>query len=369
MKLRLAISFLLVFAAYNIVYASRGEKINVAVMDLEISGDISAKYQKPLSDRLRQELFNTGKFKVFERNAMDKILAELSLPQSGIISEENAVEIGRLLGVANIILGSIAEVESEYFIYLRRVSVETGEILVSVNLECGGTMVDIMSKELRKTAKWLAKGKQPPKTSFSLGYGFGEIPLKTEGFEDITELLNGIDEPFILPADIDKKPFHSIHLEIMGRSNSYFLLELGEIPVKYTNIYFLKIGGGSRTYLTDRYANYIAPSIFFEGAVDLILFDLPDFPSIVEYDSTYYSGVYNYKSIEKKDPKGTIGFNLNSGFELKLVEHLVLQVRVGYFFALKSKMLEHTSYAEEEIEGATLGGNGVTFSGTISLAL
>ena len=62
----LAIFALFLFGIIENIYSQTTGKINIAVMDLE-APDVSASAQKALSDRLRTELFNTGRFAVMER--------------------------------------------------------------------------------------------------------------------------------------------------------------------------------------------------------------------------------------------------------------------------------------------------------------
>jgi curli biogenesis system outer membrane secretion channel CsgG len=49
-----------------------------------------------MTDRLRNELVNSGAFTVIERSKMDEILQEQGLQQTGCTSDECAVEIGKL---------------------------------------------------------------------------------------------------------------------------------------------------------------------------------------------------------------------------------------------------------------------------------
>ncbi len=112
------------------------KRLNVAVLDLEISGGIPEIYQKTLSDRLRLELLNTGRFNVIERNAMEEVLSEQGFQMSGCTSDECAVEVGRLLGVQGIIAGSIGKVGNTHSIILRHISVETGLIIASKGVDC-----------------------------------------------------------------------------------------------------------------------------------------------------------------------------------------------------------------------------------------
>lgn len=109
----------------------------VAVLDLEANG-ITIPEAKTLTDKLRAELLNTGKFKVIERSQIEQVLKEQGFQQKGCTSTDCAVEIGQLLGVKNIITGSIGKVGETFLISLRIIDVSTSEItkIVDENMQC-----------------------------------------------------------------------------------------------------------------------------------------------------------------------------------------------------------------------------------------
>ena len=70
----------------------------IAVLELQGQG-VSEAEAKTLTDRLRSRLVNTNAFHVLEREQMDEVLQEQGFQQSGCVSDECLVEIGRLVGV------------------------------------------------------------------------------------------------------------------------------------------------------------------------------------------------------------------------------------------------------------------------------
>jgi len=102
----------------------------IAVMDLDALG-VSIDESKALSDRLRYELHNSGKYVVLERAMMDEILKEQGFQLSGCVRDACIVEAGKLLAVEKIVGGSISKVGSIYSVSIRIISVETGEVLGS----------------------------------------------------------------------------------------------------------------------------------------------------------------------------------------------------------------------------------------------
>jgi curli biogenesis system outer membrane secretion channel CsgG len=64
---------------------------------------------KGISLLLEQKLVQDGKYRVIDRNAMDKILKEQNFSNSDRVDPNSAAKIGRILGVSAIITGSITQ--------------------------------------------------------------------------------------------------------------------------------------------------------------------------------------------------------------------------------------------------------------------
>ena len=128
----------------------------IAVIDL-IGNNVSDNEVKALTDRLRVELFNTKHFKVVERAMMEEILEEQGLQQSGCTTTECIVEVGKLIGVEQIIGGSISKVGNTFSISARIVSVETGNILHTATHDYKGEIDDLLTTGMKKVAKDLTK--------------------------------------------------------------------------------------------------------------------------------------------------------------------------------------------------------------------
>ncbi|RMF07985.1 MAG: DUF2380 domain-containing protein [Candidatus Neomarinimicrobiota bacterium] len=128
---------------------------------LEFSGkNVSSAEASALTDRLRTELFRTGRFKVVEREMMEEILQEQGFQQSGCASDECIVEMGRLIGVDQIIAGSVSKVGTVYSISARVVSVETGEIVHIATYDHEGQIGDLLKFGMRDVAYQLSGQKE-----------------------------------------------------------------------------------------------------------------------------------------------------------------------------------------------------------------
>lgn len=62
-----------------------------------------------VSDQVITELVNTNKFRVIEREQLDKVLREQNFGASGRVDPRSAARIGRILGVQYLIIGKVTE--------------------------------------------------------------------------------------------------------------------------------------------------------------------------------------------------------------------------------------------------------------------
>lgn len=146
--------FLFVFI--GISYAHAATLNSIAVVDLEMPEYLKTQ-QISLSDRLRSELGNTGQFIVVERNKMKQILDEQVLSASGLVDSSSAVRLGKLLGVNQVVAGSVAKVGNVFSVSVRLIDVETGEIAVTANMDCECPIEDVLVIVLKNVARKLAR--------------------------------------------------------------------------------------------------------------------------------------------------------------------------------------------------------------------
>ncbi|MCK4642097.1 hypothetical protein KAU32_00535 [bacterium] len=121
---------------YKIVYeeAAIGErKIPIAVLDFE-ENHLEEGTARIITEFIRQEMINSGEFYVLERSAIDQILKEVKFQQTGCTSAECAVEVGKILAVKKMIVGSVSRLGKKYFINIRMVDVETSNIDIATSV-------------------------------------------------------------------------------------------------------------------------------------------------------------------------------------------------------------------------------------------
>jgi curli biogenesis system outer membrane secretion channel CsgG len=136
----------------------------VAVMPISGQGVDSASAQV-VSDVLSNELLRTGKVRVMERSQMEKILKEQGFQQSGSCDgSECAVEMGKLLSIDKMVVGSLGKLGGSYSVSLRAVDVSTGEIVGSSQKMQRGEIDEVSASLLPGVAKELASALNPEET-------------------------------------------------------------------------------------------------------------------------------------------------------------------------------------------------------------
>jgi TolB-like protein len=111
-----------------------------------------------LSANLASELLRTGKFRVMERSQMDVILKEQGFQQSGACSgDQCAVEMGKLLAVDAMVLGTVAKVGETYTLNARLVNVQSGEVMQSVSRNSRANVDVLLTDVVPAVALDLAK--------------------------------------------------------------------------------------------------------------------------------------------------------------------------------------------------------------------
>lgn len=121
MRRLLAVAIVLL-AGTVMLNAQEGRKKRVAIFDFEygtvrsaVAGIFGSDVDvgKGISDLLVKHLVRDGSYSVIERKALDKILAEQNFSNSDRANPSSAAQIGKLLGVDAIIIGSITQFGQE----------------------------------------------------------------------------------------------------------------------------------------------------------------------------------------------------------------------------------------------------------------
>ncbi len=135
---------------------SQDSRQTVAVIDFDASG-ISQLEATSLTNRFRTAVGDVGAMRLVERGMMEEVLQEQGFQQTGCTSEECAVEVGQLLGVQNMIGGSIGRVGDTFTLDVRMISVQSGISLMTKQKTYAGKIdgliieVEVLAYELYGT--------------------------------------------------------------------------------------------------------------------------------------------------------------------------------------------------------------------------
>jgi hypothetical protein len=128
----------------------------IAVMDFA-GRNIAAAEAGALADRFRNELTNTNKFSVMEREEMNLILKEQAFQQTGCVDQSCAVEAGQLIAVRKIITGTVAKVGGIYTVNVKEMDVATGKVDQNISEDCDCPIEKVLLETLHRIA-WRIAG-------------------------------------------------------------------------------------------------------------------------------------------------------------------------------------------------------------------
>lgn len=129
---------------------SQNQKTKIAVIEfLDIQGNVT-NLGRFLAEELTTRLYRTNQFEVVERHLLNKIIQEHQLSLSGIIDENSAVELGKILGVEAIATGSITDLGTSVKVNARLISTESGKVfsVASINILKDDTIKKLLEQKV-----------------------------------------------------------------------------------------------------------------------------------------------------------------------------------------------------------------------------
>jgi hypothetical protein len=99
---------------------------------LEVKAGLVAmdpKVTKILTLFIENAFVNLSSATIVDRRNLDNVMDEMSIQASGIVDEDTAIKVGKLSGAEVIAVGEINQLEDTYYLNVKLISVETGEIL------------------------------------------------------------------------------------------------------------------------------------------------------------------------------------------------------------------------------------------------
>ena len=113
-----------------------------------------------ISDLLLVSLMTSDQFSLVTREELKKILDELQLSASGLVSKESQNKIGQLTGAKILITGSVFKVSNKTYVVAKIIGVETSKV-VGCSVKGSASGADLAEELGKKVAKLLiAKNKK-----------------------------------------------------------------------------------------------------------------------------------------------------------------------------------------------------------------
>jgi hypothetical protein len=89
---------------------------------------------------------------VIERGAIEEVMKEQAFTLSGMVNEDTAIEVGKLVGADVIVMGSITVEIGFGKVNARGIDIETGETIVAKEATTGNTNIDNIEKLVESVA-------------------------------------------------------------------------------------------------------------------------------------------------------------------------------------------------------------------------
>jgi len=154
----------------QILVTSIVAQIPIAVIDFDGHG-VSQDEVKALTNRFRNEMFKFSNYDMMERAFMEEILDEQGFQMSGCTSDACVVEVGKLIGVEQMIGGSISKIGDVFSISARIMSIETGQIVKTATYDHVGGIGSLLTSGMYKIAEKLAGEEAAQKGAVAAGIG------------------------------------------------------------------------------------------------------------------------------------------------------------------------------------------------------
>lgn len=156
MKKNLILTVILLFSYATLLAAlSSVEKKTLAILDFSNNSLIDKEKHASLSQGLAEimitELSKVQDLKLVERQKINSLIQEMQLSQSGIVSEDAGIQVGKLLGAHFLVFGSyMISFNNQIRVDIRIVEVETGVTIKAGEVTNKVTKLFEIIKELNK---------------------------------------------------------------------------------------------------------------------------------------------------------------------------------------------------------------------------
>ena len=143
------------------------QKTTVAVVEFtDLQGNVTD-FGRFLAEELVTRLGDLEKFKVIERQLLNKIISEQKLSLTGIVDPASAKQLGKILGVEAIVAGSITNLAQNVRVNARLISTETGEVFATAAADIfkDESVTGLLSSGIGAPGKLMSRPTDPTKKS------------------------------------------------------------------------------------------------------------------------------------------------------------------------------------------------------------
>jgi len=176
------------------VYQEMKKVTRIAITEFTY-GDEFNDFTRNVQDILYTNLIQRG-MTVVEREKMEQVLNELGKSFSGIIDSSTAAEIGKMLGVEAIVVGTVADMGNSVDLRARLVDVEKGAAITAAQIDVvkDPTITGFLSSGVRSTS-FGEKGVATPKEATTIqevnvqSFNFKLVDWQKKGDGIVFELL------------------------------------------------------------------------------------------------------------------------------------------------------------------------------------
>lgn len=129
---------------------------HIAVLDTVLAAGIDPAVVVPVTDKIIEELLNSGKYTVIDRANIEQILREKEFQlSSGVVRNEEVRRAGEYLGADFVVVANASRVGSTYVISAKMIDVVTGEIAAQSSTEKQGK-IDVLLEIARVVGKQIS---------------------------------------------------------------------------------------------------------------------------------------------------------------------------------------------------------------------
>ncbi len=143
---------------FNLLYSN---DISIAVFDLTNNG-LKDSDVRVLTERLQSEMVKVGGYTLVERKKIDEVFKEQKFQLSGCV-EECLIEVGKIAGANQVLLGSVGKIGLVYTVSARLVDANSGELISSSDYDSRNDKEELLTSGMTLIARDLL-GVDIPKT-------------------------------------------------------------------------------------------------------------------------------------------------------------------------------------------------------------